>query len=168
MPLSRELPDTTPASKSCVSVVVLHLPNIPISPNAHSPVIHPSITNEMLVTTGVSLEWLLFNGSVVKRVDGGQSRCSEVAREKNKTSTTKCVMSLRSPPEHEKEVHPSKPPSMFGEVFGRRQIPSCRHRLPASRLAGCVRRHPCQRDGFRQSMPERRARVVMFKRLTQV
>ena len=50
--------------------------------------------------------------------------------------------------------------------FGHRQLPSCRHGLPASRPAGCVRTHPCQ-PGFRQSMPERRTRIVMFTQLAQ-
>jgi hypothetical protein len=43
----------------------------------------------------------------------------------------------------EKGVHPSTPTPLF-DGFGHQQSPSCRHRLPASRPAGCVRTHPSQ------------------------
>ena len=76
-------------------------------------------------------------------------------------------MSLHSPTEHEKDDHPSTPTPLFDGGFAHQQPPSCRHGLPASRPAGCVRIHPCQ-SGFRQSMPERRARIVMFTQLTQI
>ena len=81
--------------------------------------------------------------------------------------TTKCFMILRSPTEHEKGRTSFRANADVGRGLAIGNLRSCRHGLPASRPAGCVRTHPCQ-PGFRQSMPERRARIVMFMQLTQI
>ena len=63
-------------------------------------------------------------------------------------------MSLRSPTEHENGGTSLQATANVRRGFAHRQLPSCRHGLPASRPAGCVRTHPCQpdyneSDGFR-------------------
>jgi len=68
----------------------------------------------------------------------------------------KVIHELHSPPEDENGRFPFKPPPMFDGVF--RVMPAWIAGIQARRMRPG---HPCQ-PGFRRSMPERRAGIVVF------